>query len=64
MVPLQPGPNELVITAIKNGGVSVSATVHVEFSPVALSRTGCSSAAPADLLGLLAVALLARRRRR
>jgi hypothetical protein len=38
--------------------------VHVEFAPVALSRTGCSSAAPGDLIALLMLGLIAQRRKK
>jgi hypothetical protein len=63
VVPLQLGANDLVITATGAGGTTATTTVHVEFSPVALSRTGCSSA-PADLLALLMLGLAIPRRKR
>ena len=45
-------------------GSTVATTVHVEYAPVALSRTGCSSAAPVDLFAILMLGLMAPRRRR
>ena len=64
VVPLKLGPNALVVTAIEHRGATVTTTVHVEYAPVALSRTGCSSAAPADLIAILTLGLLAPRRKR
>ena len=64
VVPLSPGPNDLVVTATEHSGAVITATVHVEFAPVALSRTGCGSAAPADLIAILMLGLLAPRRKR
>ena len=63
VVPLRLGPNDLMVTAKGHSGATVTATVHVEYAPVALGRTGCSSAA-ADLIGILMLAFFAPRRRR
>jgi hypothetical protein len=63
-VPLKLGPNDLVVTATEGSGATVTATVHVEFAPVKLGRSGCSSAAPADLIALLMLGLALPRRKR
>jgi hypothetical protein len=64
MVQLQVGPNDLVITAAGAGGTTATTTVHVDFTPVALSRTGCSSAAPADLIAILMLGLCIPRKKK
>ena len=64
MVQLLVGPNELVITATGAGGATATTTVHVEFAPIALSRTGCTSAAPADLIAMLMLALCIPRKKK
>jgi hypothetical protein len=53
-----------VVTATEGSGATVTATVHVEFAPVRLGRTGCSSAAPADLIAILMLGLAMPRRKR
>jgi hypothetical protein len=63
-VPLKLGPNDLVVTATEGSGATVTATVHVEFAPVKLGRSGCSSAAPADLIAILMLGLALPRRKR
>ncbi|MFN2549674.1 MAG: N-acetylmuramoyl-L-alanine amidase [Myxococcales bacterium] len=63
MAPLRLGPNDLIVTATRGSGATIAATVHVEFAPVALSRTGCDSASAADLIAMLMLGLLAPRRR-
>jgi len=63
-VPLRPGANQLVITVSAAGGVTVTATVHVAYSPVTLASTGCSGAAPADLIAFLMFGLFSLRPRR
>ena len=63
-VPLKLGPNDLLITATEASGATVATTVHVEYAPIALSRTGCSSAGVSDLLALMMLALVKPRRRK
>lgn len=63
-VPLQQGPNDLVIVATDTHGTALSVTVHVSFEPVALSRTGCNTAGQAGALAALGLLLLRRRRER
>jgi hypothetical protein len=55
-VPLTEGPNTLTITATNGDGSKVTASVDVDYAPLALSRVGCSGFAPEwlSLLGLLA----------
>ena len=62
--PLRLGPNDLIITATEESGATITTTVHVEFAPVALSRTGCGSAPAADLIAVLMLGLMAPRRRK
>ena len=62
--PLRLGPNDLIITATERSGATITRTVHVEFAPVALSRTGCGSAPAADLIAVLMLGLMAPRRRK
>ena len=64
VVPLKLGPNDLVVTATAHSGATVTSTVHVEYAPVTLSRAGCSSAAPADLIAILMLGLFASRQKR
>jgi len=64
VVQLRQGPNDLVVTATDSHGTALSKTVHVEYAPRALSRTGCNSAAPAGFFALLLLGLLGPRRGR
>ena len=50
--------------AFAQSGATITTTVHVEFAPVALSRTGCGSAPAADLIAVLMLGLMAPRRRK
>ena len=63
-VALREGPNEVIVRATDASGTSIAVTVHVDFSPRALSRTGCNSSAPAGIAALLLLALLRPRRGR
>ena len=64
-VALKPGANEIVVLATETSGHTMEARVHVQqAAPVSLSKTGCGSAGPGDLLALLSLGFFLARPRR